>query len=492
MLNAQQTVGSIALCAPTSATNKYLLTLLKLCAKCVEQDLLLGKEKSQTKMLQDEQLNIFNSHAHANIVVTGKGVIDLISDKACELLGLKRKDILHQNITTIIPDWKKILLSNSRQMELNNIEVEITNVTNAGAYLLNGRVLRVSSGLVDEMIFNLRSMKQVLSESNKYNGNIATFTFDDINCVSVPMKRIIKDAKSIAHLDSHVILIGEKYTGKRIIAEAIHNQSKRMEFGFVRVNLSNATEDEMEEILWGYTEKHKPYKKWVPKPGAFEFANGGSLYINEIGMLPLRLQDKLLETITTKKTSRLGCKSLTMVDVRIFATNSYDLSAQIDRGDFRIELFYALSGSSLRVPALRERKQDVPALLKETIEIKSLEMGKKAPVIPKKNLLILKRYEWPNNFKEMKEFAELLINDQGKMFKNFKNERDFKRKHLYLDYQKEVESIVPLDEVEMHHIIKAYKALGGSISKTSRKLGVSRNTLYLKLKKYGFDEEMES
>lgn len=489
ILNDQQIVGTLALCIPKANVNKHITSLLKLCKHCIEQELLLSEEKSQAKMLLKEQLNIFNRHAQADLIISGEGLINLISDKACELLGVNREDIILKNITSIIPGWDDIPMLTSRHREINNIEVDIANVPNAGSFLFNAKVLRLSSGAVDEIVCSIRSLNQVLKEANLYIGNRAVFTFDDIPAVSALMKRIVKEAKLIAQNDMHVTILGERYIGKRHFAEAIHNYSKRSRKGFIRVDLSSMNEEEMAEALWGYTGQHKAYKKRPPVPGALEFGNGGTLYINEVGMLPLELQDRLLDSIQTHRVSRLGANNFIKTDVRLIVSNSYDLSEKIDKGEFRIDLFYALSGSSLRIPPLRERKQDIPALLNGFIDIKSKELGIKPPAIPKKILLILKRYEWPNNFKEMKELAEIIIMDKGKMFKSFKNEREFKRNHLFLEHQKEVESILSLEEVEKEHIIKAYHTFNGSISKTSRMLGVSRNTLYLKLKKYGIDSE---
>ena len=209
-------------------------------------------------------------------------------------------------------------------------------------------------------------------------------------------------------------------------------------------------------------------------------------------MLPTHLQEKLLETIKSNRISRLGSKTSTPVDVRYIVSSSVDLTEKIEKGLFRIDLFYALSSSSLRMPSLRDRRPDITLLLDHFIEIKSKELKQKAPAIPKKILLILRRYEWPNNFKEMKELVEKIILEQGKMFKNFKNERDFKKRNLYLENLKEVGSIVPLEEHEKEMVLRAYQALNGSISSISRKLGVSRNTLYLKLKKYGIDDRSRS
>jgi transcriptional regulator with PAS, ATPase and Fis domain len=435
------------------------------------------------KKLFDEQLNIFNRHSQADIIIKESGKVELISDKACELLGLPRDQIVSKNISAIIPSWDSIPLPSTKWNEVENIEVEITNSPNSGLYLLNAKALRKSSGKIDEIVCTLRSIKQVLNEANKYIGNKAVFTFDDLVGISTPMKKILKEAKLFALGNSPIMILGEKFTGKKILAEAIHNHSNRHDYGFVKVDLSNLTPDEMDETLWGFTNNHKPYLERISKPGAFEFADGGTIYIKEIGQMPISLQKKLLKTLSTGSVTRLGSSLSTRVDVKVITSNSVDLTTQIEKGEFLLDLFYSLSTASLRVPQLRERKADIPSLLNYFMQIKSLEIGKTPPEIPKKFVFLLKRYEWPMNFKEMREFVEILFNDQGKMFKDFKNERDFKQKHLYLDHLKELDSIVPLDEVEMYHVIKAYRAFNGSISKASRRLGVSRNTLYLKLKK---------
>ena len=265
-----------------------------------------------------------------------------------------------------------------------------------------------------------------------------------------------------------VIIIGEMHTGKETLAQCIHNYSPRENYGFVKVNLTALSEEEMEETLWGYMPNHKQYLKRAPMPGALEFADGGTIYINEIGLLPTHLQEKMLATIKDGRVSRLGSKTSTPVDVRFIVSSTIDLTEKIEQGLFRIDLFYALSSSSLRLPPLRDRRSDIPLLLSHFLEIKSKELKQKAPAIPKKILLILRRYEWPQNIREMKELMEKVVLEQGKMFKSFKNERDFKKRHLYLENLKEVDSIVTLEEHEKKMVIRAYHALNGSISKIGR------------------------
>jgi sigma-54 dependent transcriptional regulator, acetoin dehydrogenase operon transcriptional activator AcoR len=386
-----------------------------------------------------------------------------------------------------IPTWGSISNLDSKWIEVENTEVEVTHVTNSGLYLLNSKAILRTASRIEEQVFNLRSMRQVLNESNNYIGNRAYINMDDILGVSVLMKRMLKAAKSIAQNGSPIMLLGEKFTGRETLAQAIHNKSSRASFGFVRVDVSSLPAEKLEETLWGYNENHQPHLKRIPRPGAFEFANGGTLYINEIGLMPRLVQDKIFEVMKTGKISRLGSDISTRVDVRIICSSSMDLSHRIEKNEFRIDLFYALSPVSLRVPPLRERRPDIALLLDHYLNIKARELGLKKPSIPKKIMLILRRYEWPENFRELIELSERILIDQGEMFKNFKNERDFKRRHLYLEHLKAVESVITLEDHEKKLVLKAYNAFDGSISKASRALGISRNTLYLKLKKYGVE-----
>jgi sigma-54 dependent transcriptional regulator, acetoin dehydrogenase operon transcriptional activator AcoR len=478
-------VGFVALCLPKKFDSKLFSTILSLSANCINNEIIYKEDKSKAIKLKDQQLLLFNRHSQADMVVNSMKRIILISDKACELLGINREKIENKDIETFIPSWQDIIAKENKKNEFENIEIEVVNTQNSGHFLLNARVVKKSMGKVDEILCNLRSMKQVLCEANKYIGNIAQKTFDDIIAVSPVMKRTVKQAKIFARSNRSLYMVGNEYTGKEVIAQAIHNFSDRRNGGFVKVNLKNLSSEEIEETIWGQKINNKTSGNKTVIHGALEYANGGTIYINEIGLLPIALQDKLLSTLKEGKCSRVGENNAFSIDVRVISSSSFDLSEKIERGEFRIELFYLLSSASLTIPSLSERKADIPLLLDNYLLIRSKESKRKVPAIPKKIMLILKRYEWPENFKEMKEFVERVLADQGAMFKSFKNERDFKKRHLFLENLKQVESIIPLDEHEKQMVLKAYNAYNGSISKTSRQLGVSRNTLYLKLKKYG-------
>lgn len=484
---ANQTVGILSVYFNEKLNAKLLNALLNLTANCIKHELQYSEEKEQLQLLKEIQLNQLNMYAQPNFVVNAKGIIKIISDEACNILGIERDNVIGKKISKFIPEWQSITTNNGKWIEVEHKEVLLQNASSSGLYLLNTKAIMRTQNKFDEQICTLRNMRYVLNEANKYIGNTAHVEFNDIMGISVTMKRLIKEAKAIAKNDNAVMLIGEKHTGRESLAQAIHNASQRDAYGFVRVNVSNLSPEELEETLWGYNENFRPHLHRIPKPGAFEFANGGTLYISNIGLMPPSTQEKMLEVIKTNKVTRLGSTQQTTVDVRIICSNSFDLSSKIERKEFKIDLFYSLSTSSVRMPPLRERRADIPMLINHYIALKSEELNLKPVNIPRKIVLIFRRYEWPDNFKEMIELSERIIKDKGQMFKSFKNERDFKSKNLYLNQLKEIENLASLEENEKELIVKAYNAYKGSISKTSRRLGISRNTLYLKLRKYGVE-----
>lgn len=486
-IHPNQISGTLALCIPEQSASNPLQALLCQTVNCIKQELSYLEEKKKAAKLIDQQVNLFNRYAHADVIVDKSGKILLVSNEACLMLGISRSEIEQKSITKFIPSWAAITYTDGKWAEVENTEVEISLVPNSGLYLLNSKAISRTSNRIEEQVCTIRSLKQVLNETNRYMGNTARVWFDDLLGTSPQLKRVVKEAKAIAQTNLPVMLLGEKHTGRLAIAQAIHNHSSRSDFGFIQVNVNAMSSEKLEKVLWGYTESGKANPRKTPKPGAFEFANGGTLYINEIGLLSPSVQDKIFDVIQSGKVSRQGSPIKTSIDVRVICTSSIDLSQKIEAGEFRIDLFYALSSASLRIPPLRERRPDIPLLLNHYLAIKAKELDMKKLEIPKKIMLILRRYEWPGNFKELVELSQRIILDKGNMFKTFKNERDFKRRNLYLEQLKEVESVTSLEEHEKELIVKAYHAFDGSISKASRRLGISRNTLYLKLKKYGID-----
>ncbi|MFO8021415.1 MAG: sigma 54-interacting transcriptional regulator [Perlabentimonas sp.] len=482
-------VGVLAAIATSEFNSMYAQPILLQNAQCIENELVRLEQHQHLKRIKNFQLSFFTKQLQANIIVDGAGKILLANDSACSLFEVEREELESKSIKKYIKEWDDLSQLSTKRQEVVNVEVSFDNAASEGEYLLSLKVIKFLSGRVDEISCTITSAKDVIAQANRYFGNVAAKSFNSIVAVSPILKRLVKEAKAFANNSEPLLILGERYTGKHTFAQAIHNEGNSYSHSFVRLDLSNLTAQQIDEELWGYTKTYKPYLNRPAKPGAFEFAHGGTLFINEISLLNNSNQAKLLDVIKSSKVHRLGANKPTEVNVRIIAASTCSLESKITNGEFSKDLFYALSKNSLRLPPLRERRLDIPPLLKHFMSIISQKLGRKPFEIPKKFILILKRYEWPNNFQEMKELLEIIIRTKGEMFKNFKNERRFKTKHLYLDKQRALEHIIPVDEHEKMLIEDAYNVMEGSISSMSRRLGVSRNTLYLKLKRYGMIEE---
>jgi transcriptional regulator with PAS, ATPase and Fis domain len=424
------------------------------------------------------------SQNYGTLLVVSEGLIDSVGCELCSLFGLKPKDLLGKNISGIIPNWAELHKALFKETKQLDIETDVHNIPNSGRYKLIANLYKSNDDGMDGVVLSFRCMKCVMSEVNRYVGNHAKISFADIFAEGSLTKRLVKEAKQIGANDTHALLVGNKHTGKEAFAQAIHNHSARSEYGFVAVDLSSTPQEEMEEVLFGYVESYKPHLKRKSKYGAIELANGGTLYINEIGLLPHSIQTKLINVLITGNFQKLGDDKPCRVDIRVIASSSLDIIEEKVTGLFQNNHFSHFGWPVLKIPSLSERKNDISLFLKHYLYIKSKELNKNVPSIPRNIELILKRYAWPDNIKELKELCEFIVIDEGKMFTSFRNEREFKQKYLYIERQKSALGIRRIEDVERESIINAYNILGGSISKAAKKLGISRNTLYLKFNKY--------
>ncbi|MFP4556844.1 MAG: sigma 54-interacting transcriptional regulator [Bacteroidales bacterium] len=478
-------VGILAAIANTDFDTTYALPILMQNADLIEGELIRAEQNKKMQSIKDFQISFFTKHLQPSIITDGSGRILLVNDAACSLLGVEREQLESKSITRYINEWPDLPQLSTKRQEVINQEVTLQNVKNNGTFLLSLKVIKYLSGKVDEICCTLTSVNTVISQANRYFGNEASKTFNHIIAVSPRIKQLVKEARAAASNTDPLLILGEPNTGKHTFAQAVHNDCPYCNSSFVRVDLAKLSPEMIDQVLWGYTKDYKPYLNLSPKLGVFELANGGTLYINEICLLSDVNQQKLLNLLKSSQVYRLGADQPIDVNVRLVFANTINLEAKVANKEFSKELFYALSKNSLRMPPLKERRADIPQLLNHFKNIISKEVGMPAPEIPKKFVLILKRYEWPNNFQEMKDLLEIIIRSKGKMFQNFKNERRFKKQHLYLDKQRALERIIPLDDHERMLIEDAYNVMEGSISSMSRRLKVSRNTLYLKLKRYG-------
>lgn len=482
-----ETMGAIGCMASKSSASTHALQLMSVAASMINQSISFSGKEVAYQIEKDYQNAVFNQHPFANLTVDNLGIIKNLSRQAATYFGVIENEIIGSSIENILPSWNEIWQKVKLGNKVENINVDLVNVPGISDYLLSIAPVVLPDATVNGAILAFRDLKKVNNVVNRFTGNWASYNFEDLIGISVPFKKTVELAKKIATETSPVLITGEVGIGKEVFAQAIHNASVRSENGFVKISLQSIPQNEIDCELFGFEEGVFPGIKRAAQPGKFELAHGGSLYLDEVDNLPLEIQDKLLSAIRKGVIVRVGGDKPIKVDVRVFASSSKDLRTLIQEGKFRLDLFYILTENPLTIPPLKERKHDVPLFIKHYLQVKSREQGKTEPVLSKKIVRILARYEWPQNVRELSKFIDYVVSVDGNIGNDVKNEREFKKKYLFSQQREAVDSIRAIEDIEHEAIIEALQIMKGNMSKASRKLGISRNTLYLKCKRYGID-----
>ena len=300
---------------------------------------------------------------------------------------------------------------------------------------------------------------------NKFN-NVAMYTFSDIVCKSSKMKKLIEQAEIAAERDAFILIEGESGTGKELLAQSIHNFSKRANGPFVAINCGAIPSELIESELFGYSEGAFTGAARHGKQGKFELASWGTLFLDEIAEMPLAQQAVLLRILETKTVTRIGGLEQIPVDVRIICATNKNLKDEAAKGNFRKDLLFRLNVFNLKIPPLRERKEDILELTEVFIkEIGNNDFDKS--LFYNKQLVKLFEYDWPGNVRELRNVIERIIYIPG------------------YDMNELTETALNTsDSDERQRIIEYFNQCGGNVSEAARLMGISRKTLYKKLNKY--------
>jgi formate hydrogenlyase transcriptional activator len=315
--------------------------------------------------------------------------------------------------------------------------------------------------------------------------------FEEIVGSSKTLRTVLSQVAKVAETDSTVLILGETGTGKELIARAIHNRSNRSTRAFVRINCAAVPASLIASELFGH-EKGAFTGAVQRRVGRFELAHGGTIFLDEIGELPPETQMTLLRVLQEREFERVGCSQPISVDVRVLAATNRDLNAAINAGTFRQDLFYRLNVFPIQIPALRERRDDIPILLEYFIERYAKQSGKRIRTISKKTLELSQAYDWPGNIRELQNVVErAVVLCDGEMFSV--DETWLKRKlPRETPLSMPASALGRLDADQEKRIIEAALAeTGGRIAGpagAAAKLGIPRQTLDSKISTLGIDK----
>lgn len=428
------------------------------------------------------------------IAINLSGDIIYANKFICKELKTDKTFFFSQNIRSLIPNWNSIFKMVSAGNMVKNEETFIN--TSSISLKLNIDVIAINDKHQNKLGFCIifRSLEKITSSKTGASGMTARYYFKDIIGKSKAMKQVIEYAQTISNSPSTILIEGESGTGKEVFAQSIHNASNRKNNGFVAINCAAIPENLIESELFGYDDGAFTGAKKGGQQGKFELANKGTLFLDEIGDMKPDMQVKLLRAIQESSVTRVGGEKLIPVDVRIIAATNKNLAEEVENGNFRMDLYYRISVIPLHIPSLKERKSDLPSLIRFFLNEKSIKLQKDIPQMGYSMLQQLLDYDWPGNVRELQNFIEQLVNFNGKIsldsFQKLKQEEQLITHIPVIQNDFSYTPSISLKDLERKHIINTLSQHNGNMTKTAKSLEISRNTLYLKLKKYNINHRL--
>jgi len=446
---------------------------------------------------------IINSTEECIVIVNQDARIETISRAYAEFLQIDPKAAIGKLVTDVIDNTRLHIVLKTGVAEIADIqEIQgesmiasripiIKDGKVLGAY---GRVLFKSAAELNAAFQKISSMKQDLTlyKQNFYAMNRAKYVLDDIATTCPHVRELKNKILKIANTQSNVLILGESGTGKELFAHSIHATSRRAKNPFISINCGAFPADLLESELFGYEAGAFTGARKNGRIGLLKAAHKGTVFLDEISELPMNHQVKLLRFLQDKEIKSIGSNVLEKVDVRIIAATNQDLTKMIDDGKFRSDLYYRLSVVLLNIPPLRDRDKDIPLLAKYLI--KKICDREQLPVIKvsPEAMECMQMYDWPGNVRELEGVLESVISFIGPDLIVRPEGLPLKITKQHSDSPKSLETPnlkVAMDEYEKNIILNALESNQNNKTKVAHLLGISRTSLYEKMKKHDIIQE---
>ena len=437
---------------------------------------------------------IINNDSDGLLIVDENSVITMISKSYSDFLGMSQENAIGKHVTEVIENTRMNIVIETREPETAQLQKI------KGSYMIASRTPIIKNGKLigafGKVLF--RNVRELNNLNNKIKNmekelqtykthltqlNVATYSFDDIIGQSETIYAAKNIGRKAAQTHSNVLILGESGTGKELFAHAIHLASERSYAPFVKVNCGAIPSGLLESELFGYEGGSFTGAKKEGKAGKFELANGGTIFLDEIGDMPLHMQVKLLRAIQEKEVDKIGSIGSKKIDVRIIAATNKNLEKSMHDGNFRQDLYYRLNVVTIYIPALRERKDDILLIANSLIKKLSKDLNKNVIGISKDSEYFLKNYHWEGNIRELENILERAINmiEDSDII----SPRDLPEKITGIEEKIVIKSLEEtMASSEKQAIIDALKSADGNKTRTAKSLEIGRTSLYEKLLKH--------
>jgi PAS domain S-box-containing protein len=447
---------------------------------------------------------ILDSIYNGVLITDPDGVVLFMNKPYGEFLGLEPKEQVGRHCTEVLDHSRMHIVGRTGKAEINqaqyingqNMVVQRIPIRRNGQVVaVYGQVMFKDAREVENLAarLSLLQSKVEMYEQELINLRSTHYTFESIVGASPAIINLKNEARHASESDSPVLISGESGTGKEVFAQAIHHASPRRMHPFVRINCAAIPRDLLESELFGYAGGAFTGALPKGKPGKFELANRGTVFLDEIGELPLEMQPKLLQVLEEKEFERIGGTKIIRSDFRVIAATNQDLAQRMHHNRFRSDLYYRLNVVPIHIPPLRERKVDIPLLARHILSRLAEETAELMPGLSEEAAEALKKYDWPGNVRELANLLERIFARVGSgvilpahlPFHLRKTEN----RGPAVPADKSLKAV--LEQTERDLIVRALKDCGGNKVEAARKLGIHRTHLYKKIKKHGLSPGTE-
>ncbi len=480
-------LGCLNVSGTSESVHAHTLGMVIGVANAIEKQLRVAQFAEDNQRIIRQQAEILEIISDGILIIEPTGNISHVNQKAIQFLQTPKEEILNKPLNCIIPSGANIQELFDSQKMIEDVEINIGLLGRRIYCLISTALTKNDDGIPESIIISFKPAKKVHALVNKVTGSKARYSFEHMIGNSMIFEKVIRQGKLAASTDSNVLLTGESGTGKDLMARAIHEASGRSQKPFISINCGALPRGLVESELFGYEGGSFTGSKREGNPGKFELADGGTIYLDEIGEMPFDVQVALLRVIQEKLITRIGANKPKQIDVRIIAATNKNLKEEVLNKTFRQDLYYRLNVLPIHMPSLIERQEDIELLIEDIIKRLERQTGKHGLSIDLNALNLLKTYHWPGNVRELEnvlERASIICN--GIII----TARDLPHVVTQNGLQRLNPDLTIMKKNEIDIILDIMSETNGNIKQAAERLGIARSTIYRKLKKYGISIEL--
>ncbi len=481
-------IGCINITGPLECYETMIMGMLAAAVKGIEKEFELTKVNNMLNFTSD------NNTSGILLIDSNRRIIHS-NAAALELLKLKKSEVVNRNIRDIVSPGSLPDIFEHFDKPVSNYECTILNKNGISLDLClsitpqNDNIQSFTATLI-----KIDSQLSIHRLTNQMAGFFASYTFDSIPGNSDALNNVKELGKIASDFENPVLITGEQGTGKEMLAQAIHNASSRKDGPFIMVHCGTVPKAKLDDDLWGYEGNPFILGKEKGKPGKIELANGGTLFLSDIGSMPLETQMRFLSFLKTKQFMRAGGKYPKTSDIRIIGSSKTNLLSLVEKKMFRSDLYYMLSTFNITISPLRERPEDITVLMQKYAE--QYNTSKQAISFDRESTEALLNYQWLGNMRQLESVIEGAVNVARKSVIRLSNLPLDIINDYYSNKQKSVfsekdaennEKILRSEIKEYNRILYAAKRTNGNVKETAKMLNMPLSTLYRKLAKYEID-----